>query len=224
MFPIQNKLLHIFVGPTLVGITLKEGWDDQLIVHAPARRGDVARLVRDEPPGKIALVDGTFHSYPAVGHAEIMLALKRGWSIWGLSSMGAIRAAEMHTYGMRGFGQVFISYRDHDLSDDEVTLLHQEEFPYISLSQPLIHIRLLIHDLIHLKILSPKSGEEIIMRLKKMWFGERTMTNLREYLAEAGVKEEQIADINHMFSRFEIKTHDLIDFLSLKPWLSIASS
>ncbi|WP_425300876.1 TfuA-like protein, partial [Nocardia wallacei] len=33
---------------------------------------------------------------------EIREALEAGWSVWGLSSMGAIRAAEMRLLGMRG--------------------------------------------------------------------------------------------------------------------------
>src|ERR1700730_15150065 len=98
----------MFVGPTLATSPRARTLARSYALRRPVRRDDIARLVRGRrKPGVIVIVDGVFHDTLAVGHAEIREALVRGWRVWGLSSMGAIRAREMAHLGMRGFGRVF---------------------------------------------------------------------------------------------------------------------
>ena len=58
----------------------------------------------------IGLIDGVFFQESSVGHREILAALKSGVRVVGASSMGAIRAAELHTLGMEGMGEVYRMY------------------------------------------------------------------------------------------------------------------
>ncbi len=62
----------------------------------------------------------------------------------GSSSMGALRAAELWPYGMRGVGEVFRLHRDLVVtSDDEVAVIHcSAEEGYRPLSEPLVNIRI----------------------------------------------------------------------------------
>src|SRR5262245_43068291 len=120
----HNKCF-LFSGPTRAVLCNPDAED--IVWLPPVQRGDVERLTKTEPPGDMAIVDGVFHHCPCVGHAELRCALEAGWRIWGLSSMGAIRAAEMHIHGMVGFGKVATAFLDDDsLRDDEVTLLHEQ--------------------------------------------------------------------------------------------------
>jgi hypothetical protein len=81
--------LHLFVGPSAAGMEPELLERPEVVVHAPARRGDIQALVEhNAQPGCIAIVDGTFHSFPSVGHIEIRHAIEQGWKIWGLASMG----------------------------------------------------------------------------------------------------------------------------------------
>ena len=100
-------------------------------MRPPVRRLDVAKLTATERrPGTLVIVDGLFHDTLAVGHAEIREAMRRGWRVWGLSSMGAIRAREMAPLGMKGFGRVFERFEaEADFQDDEVALLHEPRPP-----------------------------------------------------------------------------------------------
>ena len=60
-----------------------------------------------------------------VWHKEILWALARGVHVFGAASMGALRAAELHAFGMVGVGRIFAAYRDGELeADDEVAVLH----------------------------------------------------------------------------------------------------
>lgn len=198
-------MLTLYVGPTAHGLQLPGGID----VRPPVRRGDLRDLVRATGPGTVAIADGTFHAYPSVGHAEIREALDAGWTVWGLCSMGAIRAAEMHHLGMRGFGAVYERYAGcADFDDDEVALVHEEEAPFRPLSEPLIHIR---EFLLSLEL---PEHDRILESLKQRWYAERTLEALRELLREAGQPDRSLAG----FDAFRLKRLDLVRFLAERPW------
>ncbi|WP_086824535.1 TfuA-like protein [Allokutzneria sp. NRRL B-24872] len=178
-------------------------------VRPPVRRGDVETLVSTEKPGTLLIVDGTFHSYPAVGHAELRAALQRGWHIWGLSSMGAIRAAEMESLGMRGYGAVYQRFAsDPSFSDDEVALLHSAEPPYRPMSEPMVHIRCFLDSLVVEGKLSVSAAEEVATALKNRWYGYRTHRALSELLP--------VDDV--LRAEHRLKTTDLLRFTEEQPW------
>lgn len=161
------EVCTLFAGPSLQGINSQLLCDSSLILRPPIKRGDIEQLVADSAPSTIAIVDGVFHAHPAVGHAEILQALRAGWRIWGLSSMGAIRACEMDNLGMTGFGEVYRQFAsDPDMSDDEVTLIHQAEEPFLPLSEPLIHIRYFLKQWISEHKLTDSEAQSILHHLK----------------------------------------------------------
>ena len=54
--------------------------------------------------------------------------MEEGIQVLGASSMGALRAAELHGFGMIGYGTIFEWYRDGLIDgDDEVALWHEPE-------------------------------------------------------------------------------------------------
>src|SRR5207245_3105902 len=102
MSRINSKCL-IFAGPTLNDANaLRAVAREGIEVLPPVRRGDIEEIVSTHPPGVMVIVDGLFHQCLSVGHAEIRSAVAAGWRVWGLSSMGAIRAYEMRHLGVRG--------------------------------------------------------------------------------------------------------------------------
>ncbi|MGW4438081.1 TfuA-like protein [Streptomyces sp. NPDC004596] len=217
--------LILFAGPTAHGLDLHILADAEVTVRPPARRGDVEALLGRSEPGRLAIADGTFHSYPAVGHAEIRAALEAGWQVWGLCSMGAIRAAEMHTLGMRGFGEVFQEYvQDPDLDDDEVALMHSSEPPFRPMSEPMLHIRRFITHLSERQVLGDREAATIVDLLKQRWYADRTLGALKQALQSEGglsasVTETELAN----FDAFRTKQQDFTRFLKEKPWQPKAS-
>ena len=78
-----------------------------------------------DQPAAIAIIDGYFDSVPAVSHKEILVALSMGVPVYGAASMGALRVAELHHFGMIGVGRIFERYREGSLEDDdEVAVVH----------------------------------------------------------------------------------------------------
>ncbi len=92
------------------GLTLSEEGIRRIIPHAsvraPVKQFDLLADIRSGFH-VVVIVDGVFHQMSAVSPSEIMVALRRGLLVYGCSSMGALRAAELHPYGMRGHGAIY---------------------------------------------------------------------------------------------------------------------
>lgn len=218
-----SDAIFLFVGPTGAKLDLGSFAIPSLSILPPARRGDIDRLTRSSHrPGVIALVDGTYFSHPAVGHLELRKALETGWEVWGLSSMGAIRAYEMRLLGMRGFGRIYEEFfKQDDFQDDEVALLHSSQSPYLQISEPLFHIRALIRELVEEGRLNPSSADCIIAELKASWFGNRTVPKVCSLLNFHQCSPHSLTSsgVESLMRKHRIKHRDLSDFLTEKPWL-----
>ena len=91
----------------------------EVVYKRPIQRGDLGQALK-EHPDIIAIIDGVFHQSSAVGHKEILNAMKNGVKVYGASSMGALRASELDTLGMTGAGYVYNQYATGEVdSDDE---------------------------------------------------------------------------------------------------------
>src|SRR5215467_11177439 len=100
----------VFLGPTLPRAQAAQVLDATYL--PPARQGDIYRAGRAFRPTVIGLVDGRFMDTGAIWHREILWALSEGIHVFGAASMGALRAAELASFGMQGVGQIFTAYRD----------------------------------------------------------------------------------------------------------------
>jgi hypothetical protein len=224
MRPPYSNNIHIFIGPTLSGFErrLKDVAND-IIWHPPVKRNDINFLCQTNQPATIVVVDGYFHTCLAVSHKEIREAIKAGWVVWGISSMGAIRASEMILLGMKGYGVVYNHFvNDKDFRDDEVALLHGFAKPFIPISEPLIHIRYFLNYIQEAKQITTKEKNKIIRVLSSIWYGDRTLYLLKELLiAKTGFSDEKSIDgLIADFQKFRVKSIDFIDFMTSKIWLS----
>lgn len=129
----------VFVGPSLPDARrfVAEG----IIIKPPAVQGDVRQAV-DDGARAIGLIDGAFENVAPVWHKEILYGLTKGVAVFGAASMGALRAAECHAFGMIGVGEIFKAYADESLVDDaDVALLHgPEELGYVAITIPMVNV------------------------------------------------------------------------------------
>ncbi|MBK8505442.1 MAG: TfuA-related McrA-glycine thioamidation protein [Saprospiraceae bacterium] len=208
----------LFAGPSLnqVSKDLLIGLD--LDCRPPCQRLDIAKVLKDGQAKYIIIVDGLFHQVNSVGYREIVEALAQDIEIWGLSSMGAIRAYELRHLGMKGFGQVYDRFfEEEDFQDDEVALLHGPSPDYLKFSEPLIHMRLCIDDLVEQGSVCVEHGFEIIAFLKQEYFGERTLGLFSETLLR--ITGQRLEALVTDFNQYRQKEHDLFQFLYRKIWL-----
>jgi len=218
----NNSKFLLFAGPTMAGLTTPAALKREGITALPpVKRGDIEQLVSSEPVGTMVIVDGQFQQCLSVGHAEIRSALELGWQVWGLSSMGAIRAYEMREMGVRGFGSVYKLFCNQvDFRDDEVALLHESGPSYRSLSEPLVHLRLWLKELRSNGLLKQREEKQVVHSLMNLWFGERTLERARSMVLELIPRKElKVYESLADFDRFRLKTHDLRLFLGERPFL-----
>jgi hypothetical protein len=179
-----------FLGPSL---QKAPGFD----VRPPARQGDVWRAL-DDGAEAIALIDGVFESQPSVWHHELLDALAEGVPVFGGASMGALRAAELHTHGMIGIGQIFSWYRDGELIDDsEVALLHAaKEHGFRALTVPQVNVRWSAS-----RQLRPAAARKLVEASSRIFYQDRTL----QRVLELAPKNFKLLDLKAVDARLTLK-------------------
>jgi hypothetical protein len=184
--------LFVFVGPTLT----REAAEDKLgaIYLPPAAQGDVLRVAR-ERPFAIGIIDGYFERLPAVWHKEILWALSQGIHVLGAASMGALRAAELGKYGMKGVGAIYEAFAAGDLEDDdEVAVAHGDrDTLYRASSEAMVNIRATLQAAERTGILSGPARKRFESIAKGLFYPDRTYPSVLACAASAGVP---LAEIN----------------------------
>jgi hypothetical protein len=166
---------YVFLGPSLPRDRASEILDATYL--PPIQQGDLIRLL-DRAPRRVGIIDGYFETVPAVWHKEILLAMTRGVHVFGAASMGAIRAAELHSFGMVGIGRIFEWYRDGVITaDDEVAVRHAPaELGYLPLTHALVDIRAACSAAVHEGVIGREVAEKIVAAARALPFWERTYT------------------------------------------------
>jgi hypothetical protein len=160
------------VGPTLPRDEVAEL--SGLVVHGPAALGDVYALAQ-RSPFAIGIIDGYFDRMRAVWHKEILWALSHGVHVFGAASMGALRGAELHDFGMVGVGQVFAAFRDGELEgDDEVALVHADAaHGFRTGSEAMVNVRATLAFAANQGIISNRSCARLTEHMKRLYYPER---------------------------------------------------
>lgn len=210
----------MFAGPTLIGANIDSKLLQGVQLMPPVKRGDIDKVISKRAPGVITIVDGLFHQCLSVGHAEIRTAVKLGWQVWGLSSMGAIRAYEMRDMGVRGFGRVYEMFDEfEDFRDDEVALIHEAAPSYRPLSEPLVHIRFWLKESVNNGHLTKRHEKRLLDQLMLLWYADRTLAAVRRMVSELiPDRADEVKRSMGNFDRYRVKSHDLTDFLHSRPW------
>jgi hypothetical protein len=164
----------VFLGPTLSRDEARQVLDAEY--QPPAAQGDVLRAALRRPR-VIALVDGVFERAPAVWHKEILFALSEGIHVYGAASMGALRAAELAAFGMRGVGEVHRAYADGELEDDdEVAVAHADaEHGFLAVSDAMVDVRATLGAAVAAGVLGERTASLLLARLKETHYAGRML-------------------------------------------------
>ncbi len=146
--------------------------DVEVIYKRPIKRGDLG-LAISQHPDIIGIIDGVFHQNSAVGHREILKAINEGISVIGASSMGALRASELDSLGMKGIGYVYEQYATGEVtSDDDVAVMLDSE-TLEQLSEPLINMKYTFTKAVGEGIITSKQKDELLAIAKKTFYPKR---------------------------------------------------
>lgn len=180
---------YIFLGPTLPANEAREELD--AIYLPPASQGDVYRVANRKPQA-IGIIDGYFECIPAVWHKEILWAMSHGIHVFGSSSMGALRAAELAAFGMQGVGKIFEAYRDGTLEDDdEVAVAHlSADRCYQPISVAMVNIRATFEAAEKGGVIRRALRRRLEKIAKELFYQERSYRAILDRADERGLSEQ----------------------------------
>jgi hypothetical protein len=176
----------VFLGPTLSHEAARADLDATYL--PPVAQGDVLRAAR-ERPFAIGIVDGYFERLPAVWHKEILWAISQGIHVFGAASMGALRAAELHPFGMRGVGTIFDAYRSGTLEDDdEVAVAHGDAASgFRAISEAMVNVRATLRQAVRARVAPGAAIERVEAIAKRLFYPERSYAHVFARALEEGV-------------------------------------
>jgi hypothetical protein len=182
----------VFLGPSLPRETAS-GYLPRAEFLPPVRAGDVRTAVEREFT-VIGIIDGLFEQVASVWHKEILFALSRGVWVYGAASMGALRAAELHAFGMVGVGAIFDAYRSGQWEDDdEVAVSHAaSEHGFRPLSDALASLRFGLARAAASGIITEHSRQVLLRSAKSRFYPERSWKALLVDGKRAGIDADEL--------------------------------
>jgi hypothetical protein len=206
--------VFVFLGPTL---PLEEA---RTILDAaylpPVQMGDIYAAMKERPQA-IGIIDGVVERVSSVWHKEILYAISHGVRVYGASSVGALRAAELCSFGMEGVGRIFEDYRDGLLEDDdEVAVAHATaEFGYRQVSEPMVNIRQGIGKALSAGLIHMDTALALLKEAKRMFYPERSWHAVQSVGARLGLPKEELARLKTFVAeeRPNLKRDDAIAML-----------
>lgn len=174
---------HVFAGPTITAARITSILPGA-VVHPPVQHGDLLRLPL-RGGDRVLIIDGLWHQSAPVRHKEILMLLARGVAVYGASSMGALRAAELAPYGMVGIGRIYRALRSGLLdADDDVAVLQQPEGR--PLTQALVNLRAAFEHAADAGRITEPEAQALTENARQLPYGQRTRTALGRLMTDRG--------------------------------------
>ena len=154
----------------------------------PVRQGDLY-LAALQRPALIVIIDGYFERVPTVWHKEILWAMAEGIHVYGAASTGALRAAELADFGMKGVGRIYRQFHNGELTDDdEVAVLHgPPEVGYVQLTEPMVDVRVTIERAVEHGVITSELAAPLVEIAKSLFYKERTYETILTAAAGRGL-------------------------------------
>jgi hypothetical protein len=221
----------VFVGPTLAPGDAAARLD--AVYLPPVQQGDVYRAAVRHRPRAIGIVDGYFQHVPSVWHKEILWAMAEGIHVLGSASMGALRAAELAPFGMRGVGRIFEAYRagvfepyrDEVFEDeDEVAVVHAPaEAGYAALSEAMVNIRSTLAAAASSGIIGTDTRDRLVRIAKELFYPDRSWERLLRGDGTRRLPEREVEGLRRWLpgGRINQKRDDALAMLAvMRDWLA----
>lgn len=213
--------IAVFLGPSLKIDEARKILDADY--YPPISKGDIYRIMASGVE-TIILIDGVLHRERSVWQREICDAINAGIKVYGASGVGALRAAELQAFGMKGCGTIFEWYRDEIIDgDDEIWPTYGDASDnFCPISEPLVNIRYTLLNAVKDGFLTTEQAEELISFAKKLYYPDRTYQQLLKNSVLEQLSSLALADLTTylMTKQVDLKKLDAIQVLN---WQAEAS-
>lgn len=157
----------------------------------PVRRGDLGKVASRYDV--IGIIDGIFFDRAAVGHREILDVMKKGTTVVGGCSMGALRASELDSHGMIGIGNIYAWYRDGVIEDDDEVAVATNPDTYEPVSLPLVNIRQTFLAASNAGLIDEDKYVELMNIAKSLHYSLRSYLGIIKHAEKQGILDSQQA-------------------------------
>lgn len=189
----MSELTLVYLGPSLTLEKAKAIMPEAEFLP-PIQCTDMIKAIARKPQ-KIIIIDGYFEQCAAVWHKEILLALEAGIEVYGASSMGALRAAELADFGMQGVGKVYEEFKCGELEDDdEVAVLHKPaDEQFRCMTDAMVNVRASVQAAYNQEIIAQHLADHTIQEAKALFYKHRTFDNIfSAVIKQNGVDHQEI--------------------------------
>jgi hypothetical protein len=194
-----NKDLFVYGGPSLELIP------SSLLKYAtllpPIKRSDLEELMQSHKPAFCFIVDGLFGANMSVTPTECRQLIENGWTICGCSSIGALRAADLWSMGMIGFGSIYYQYRLGYLkSDADVAVIYEETKAgnYKELTVSIVHLLFLLKHLQKVELIEQIQLNRMLLKAKRIFWVDRTWDALFETWVQMQVNTKVLTRLDQL--------------------------
>ena len=192
----------VFVGPSLP-VHARPNTSGAVTWYPPASRGDLAGL--DLPPeSRVVLIDGYLVQQHPPSPTEVLGLIERGHEVWGCSSLGALRAAELRHHEMRGDGWVYDRVVDRTISYDDELVAPLDPRTGEAAGLFLANIRYGLEQLVLARRATHQEAQTLIDDLRALHFEHRTIRRCRALAMAAGLDIDAIDEL----LTCDVKRHD----------------
>jgi hypothetical protein len=144
--------------------------------------------------------------------------------VFGSSSMGALRAAELADFGMQGIGAIFEAYSSGRLEDDdEVAVAHRSASEgFAPISEALVNMRATLEKAVRSNIIAQDTSGALEDFAKGRFYAERNYEALLRDGKSRGIDAEQLSALRAWLpdGRVDQKRADALELLThLRSWV-----
>lgn len=187
----------VFVGPTLTSDQVRRLLPEAELA-GPAARGDLFQATTAGAT-TLVLIDGLFDQKLPVLHKEVLWALSRGVQVYGGASMGALRAAELHPFGMVGIGRIYEWYVSGEIeADDEVAVAHESaERGYRAVSEAMVNLRASFLAAEGACVIRADTRARLVEVARTLFYPSRTLPEVLARAADVGVDATELSALRN---------------------------
>jgi hypothetical protein len=173
-----------FAGPSRPA----SGRPDPVAVEwrGPAGRDDLDRLPVG-PGDQVLLIDGFVVQHYAPSPTECARLIRRGVTLWGASSIGAIRAVELEPLGMRGYGWVYARIRERTITWDDELVAMLDPRTHRATTVFLANIRFGLERAQRRGMVSSDLAQMVLQELRAIHFADRSFSFVTSVLSRLGL-------------------------------------
>lgn len=184
----MNKPI-LFAGPSISGLEKHTiGYE----IKPPISRGNLESLIHSShSPNKVLIIDGVFGADMSVTPMECRKLIEAGWTLFGCSSMGALRASELYSVGMIGLGKIYDLFRAGIVDNDSELAVCFLPLNFKEITISLIHLRFVLFMGSDLKIQN-EIKVELFRKAESIFFMDRYIDTLVSEWLSLGVPSETI--------------------------------